>query len=235
MGFLDIIKRGKNTESASASLNNNIDNSLPALPQGIPEIPPPPSNMQDNIPQYDIPPIDTALPEMPEATKLDTPEMPELPKMPDIPKAPTTALKEPMEPLPIMEKTGLPEIPKDFPAPSAGSYVPDKIPPLEGLGEIPTFKEESELEIPMQQAYQPQTKPIISKPHKGPMFVKVTAFKNLISTMDSVLVRFKDEDDIFFRLTDIKNTQDKKFESYRQTLEDMQRKLLFVDKILFDR
>ena len=46
--------------------------------------------------------------------------------------------------------------------------------------------------------------------------------------------KFKMEDDSFSRIADVKSMQDKHFEDFKTSLEDVQRKILFIDRSLFE-
>ena len=66
------------------------------------------------------------------------------------------------------------------------------------------------------------------------MYVKTETVRAVLDSIEQVKAKFKEEDDIIFRIKDVKNAQDQKYEDFRQSLEDMQRKLLFIDRSLFE-
>ena len=140
-----------------------------------------------------------------------------------------------------MEFPTIPEIPSE-------DVVPDTIPPLEELPEPPEYNYAPEKrEIPKMEALRPEPVEEIVPRYapeeieqkkrrlvRGPTFMKTESVRTMLENVEIIRTKFKEEDDIFFRITDIKNAQDQKYESFRQTLEDMQRKLLFIDKTLFE-
>lgn len=190
------------------------------------------------------------------------PQFPEFPEMPDMPEAPEMPEEPaPQEEMPSMDVDeeqaeeeshahfpSIPDMPTD-------DVIPDKIPPLEGIPEAPDFTlEESRpkmMDIPpmepmrtapkpirrpeMPPAYFPAQEPVMHRREiKGPLFIRTDRFKALLDDIEQIRSTFKQEDDIFFRVNDVKSAQDQKFEGFRQALEDIQRKLLFIDRSLFE-
>ena len=76
---------------------------------------------------------------------------------------------------------------------------------------------------------------------------KITKNKNILLEIEdltgklNVLISsskedlLKESEDILTRLEDIKSSKDKEFEHWRSCLEDMERKLLWIDKQLFGK
>jgi len=220
------------------------------------DLPPPPAlGAEPDKPPMELPelpPEEPAIPETP-AAEPKPPAVPETPEKPELPAMPAA---------PVEDKPPIPEAPKpEFPPmPAApGELVPDKIPPLEGLPEAPAFEPEEfkpaplveEPVLPEQPMYEPADMPkaadfspaefVPAEKHepvrrdiRGPMFIRTDRFKAIIEDIEHVKSRFTDEDDIFSRIGDVKSSQDKIYENYRQTLEDIQRKLLFIDRSLFE-
>lgn len=252
------------------------ESSLPPLPgaeesMSIPDLPAPPGMEEMNlgnetrIPKIpDLPPEMAKMPELPEMPGKEpiapnVPMVPEAkaPDTPNIPKPPQVIQKFEVSEIKIPSYELEPKIdmPTELPVmPANTEFVPEKIPPLEGIGEVPEFR--SEPKIPkraispldeMKQNFVDEgmamsaatSSEMNERPARrnirGPIFVKVSSFKDIMTHIEDTLARFQEEDDIFFRVTDIKNSQDKQYEKYRLTLEDMQRKLLFIDKTLFEK
>jgi len=189
------------------------------------------------LPPMDIPeaPRIPAPPTMPMPQML--PSQPQLKEVREIPaQKPVPQITPRAEMVMLPKREEIMEIKQSFP--TVPSSIPDKIPPLEGIT-APEFRPKNGEKEPVSDFRTEKAEPLrVERPaktiSKGPLFIKVTMFKDAIVTMDSVLNTFKKEDDIFFRVTDVKNTQDKKYEEFRLALEDMQRKLIFVDKNLFE-
>ncbi|MFC1723140.1 hypothetical protein ACFL0V_03295 [Nanoarchaeota archaeon] len=212
------------------------DSGLPEMPAdtGLPELPPEkpvpvvPKIETTDIPIPDVPGIPEAPAAIPEVPKTETKDIPIPPALPEknIPtvkhEIPEPKMEHKLEaPKPVEKPTSALEFPK---VPEA---VPNTIPPLEGI-DAPEFKAPAKAMVTEEHI-------MPGRDHKGPLFVKVSSFKTIMETITESIVKFKEEDNVFFRITDVKNNQDKKFEKFRKTLEDMQRKFLFVDKTLFER
>ena len=70
---------------------------------------------------------------------------------------------------------------------------------------------------------------------RGPIFVKADSVKEVTQHVDDIKDTFRGEDEIFQRLSEMKTTQDSRLEGLRKSLEDIQRKLIFIDKTLFEK
>ena len=220
------------------------ETSLPPLPSDLPgELPPAPEIKEIKTPKV----------EMPETPKVEAAEEKiEATLEKEIPDAP--AIEEAMPKKKEFEETPKPEFP-EMPERVSEDVVPDKIPPLEGLPEAPEFKTEEtakprpEPDAPLvtdqpRPVAAPETPPTYTaveepevparKPMRGPLYIRTDRFKQVLEDIELIKAKFKEEDDIFFRIADIKGSQDQKFEDFRKSLEDIQRKLLFIDKSLFE-
>ncbi len=65
-------------------------------------------------------------------------------------------------------------------------------------------------------------------------YVKVEDFREMLGGIQVIKSNLKECDEIYERLNQIKNDEDKEFEKLRSQLEDLQRKLVYVDKVLFE-
>ncbi|MBU2560890.1 MAG: hypothetical protein KKD17_01235 [Nanoarchaeota archaeon] len=232
------------------------ENSLPPLPTEVPgAVPPKPVERKLESPKMELPTLppigsaqpsraprkigtETALPPVP-GMEIMIPEPPEMPEAEEY--TPEGGAEEPARP----EFPDIPEAPSE-------ELVPDRIPPLEGLPEPPEFTSRTEAVPPRPaQRYappkriEPEALPATTyfapeepmpkrREVRGPLFIRTDRFRAIIDDIEQVRAKFKEEDDTFFRITDIKNAQDQKFEEFRQSLEDIQRKLLFIDRSLFE-
>lgn len=136
------------------------------------------------------------------------PEKTPEPSLPKIKKMPVPKISEPEIPSPYeLEKLGEEEEIEE---------IPSKIPPLEikSEGYTPKFVKES--------------------PKRGPIFIRSDNYKAMLDGIDQFKIKLEEEESIFLRLNDLKNSEDKLFETFRESIEDIQRKLLFVDKTLFE-
>jgi len=187
--------------------------------------------------EHELPPPPSQEEMIPEAPPMGA-ELPEAPKQEAVPEMPPTG------------EAAKPEFPAAPETPGAET-IPGKIPPLEGMPEAPSFEEAKEdvvkmpgepegmppmdIEKGMPETYlEPEEPAQVRRQARGPLYIKTQNFKTVIENIEHIRTKFKEEDDIVFRITDIKNSQDQSFEGFRQALEDMQRKLLFVDRMIFE-
>ena len=109
--------------------------------------------------------------------------------------------------------------------------------------------------MPQSQAAEQESQPIQSIPepdydghgkifnHEGidlvrPMigkesYVRVEKFKMILGGINIVRDSLRKSDESFMKLENIKNTEDKSFDKVKSSLDDLQRKLIFIDKTLF--
>ena len=136
--------------------------------------------------------------------------------------------------------------------------IPDTIPDLEDLPEPPRAQKESAKDFstnqfPKEEIIQennfgynknfasagidyPEKEQVIKKHTAvGPIFMKIEEFREVLGAVDHIKNSLKEGDNNFVRMNDYKSDQDKLFEKIHETIEDIQRKLLYNDKILFER
>ncbi|MBI4738148.1 hypothetical protein HY772_01055 [Candidatus Woesearchaeota archaeon] len=70
---------------------------------------------------------------------------------------------------------------------------------------------------------------------QGPLFVRMDQYRSVLQYIEEIKVTFKSEENFFLHINDMKNSRDQKFETLHNALEDLQRKLLFIDKTIFER
>jgi len=74
----------------------------------------------------------------------------------------------------------------------------------------------------------------IGVPTTAPIFVRVDDYREIIDGTGRIRNNLKEATDIVLRMGELKNEQDKEFERWRLQLEDVQRKLMYVDKVIFE-
>lgn len=261
MGLLDFLKKPKSSQGMDYGMelppvpsmdDINLISGFPELRRDAPpklpeaELPPLPTQTFETFqqpkqnqemqkierPRPIIEPTDGLLPEMPEP--------PDLPTQERMVQSFQMIQKKPM--LPAREiKPNKPE----FPVIQKEDVIPDRIPPLENIPEPPVFraekekskKEFSELmqERPMMKTFlRPEPEKPKIRELKGPLFVKTDNFRKIIEDIEEIKIKFKGEEETFLKFIGLKETQDKKFEEFRDQLEDVQRKLLFIDRSVFE-
>jgi len=100
---------------------------------------------------------------------------------------------------------------------------PTKPKEFKGLSPVLRHVEEKEIEK--------QEKPVLDKP----IFVKADDYKSILGAMTVIKSKIEDSEKILTEINDLKNTKDKSFEQWRNELEDIQRKLLYIDKTLYEK
>ncbi len=246
------------------------DTSLPPLPSDVPgEIPPAPETEEEEM--------KTPKTELPEPPEMEEPheggeeeyEIAEPPTDEEIPfekeeeegekEAPSAdEIKQVMGTVEaeMGSKSEFPSMPEKV----DDDFVPDTVPPLEGLPEAPDFGAEPSIPARAKEEYLPEPEPDYGqempetigpeehpayfapeepaapqrKEMRGPLYIRSDRFKAVLDDIEQIRAKFKEEDDFFMRISDIKSAQDQKFEGFKKSLEDVQRKLLFIDRTLFE-
>tara|TARA_Y100000310_G_scaffold57465_1_gene52657 strand:- start:780 stop:1523 length:744 start_codon:yes stop_codon:yes gene_type:complete len=76
---------------------------------------------------------------------------------------------------------------------------------------------------------------VVERKVSGPLFVKHDSYRSILEGISIIKDRLKQSEDLALSLNNIKNSKDKEFERWRTSLEDVQRKLIYVDKILYEK
>lgn len=183
--------------------------------ESLPELPPPPSPPEFPMPQGDIPRIRSPdeMPEFPSAPSFDNDEekaleIPEVP-MPEMPEAPEPGLGEEIE-LPQMSDMG-----------HAEPFVP------EDAHEIETPETQQE-EAPSFEVPERET---VRRP-VGPTFVSVDEYRTIMEHSDRVRSKLSEAEEFMHRLVEIKADEEKIFDKWRSQLEDIERKLGQIDRVI---
>lgn len=69
---------------------------------------------------------------------------------------------------------------------------------------------------------------------KENVFVKVDEYREILEGTNRIRDNLKEATEVILRLNELKGEEDKEFEKWRLELEDVQRKLMYVDKIIFE-
>ncbi|MDP7263184.1 MAG: hypothetical protein QGI38_01515 [Candidatus Woesearchaeota archaeon] len=207
LGFLKFLKRDKKDKLSSEFENLDMPPAPPDMGDDfgkLPELP--------ELPELDGPPDVLAKPEdvpekMPmeeEKMPAEMPNLPELPKMSDDIEAPKPTSSEQM-PKPEVK---VPEILKMKP----------EITPYERL-EKAAVREEREV--------------LTHKEAKGPVFIRVERFRNVLNGISTIKSNLKAADRSLLNLNEIDESREKEFEKWKNAIADMQKKFIFIDKTLF--
>ena len=69
----------------------------------------------------------------------------------------------------------------------------------------------------------------------GPIFIEIINYKHVLDGIDFMKIRLKESGDYIFKIEDYNEKKHSEFEQWKSILEDIQRKLVFVDKTLFEK
>lgn len=128
------------------------------------------------------------------------------------------------QPLPMEEvhELELPELPPALPAPRAD------IKPI-------TMPVEEEHEAPKDIIYDRTINPPEEKPTvraEKPSFIAVDDYRRIITDTNTVRAKLMNAENFARRLSDIKNTEERAFEKWRGYLEDVEKKMNYVDQLI---
>ena len=175
----------------------------------VPGLPPPPSPPGLERPPGDIAPI------KPPSLDLGPPgEV--APELPELPAAPAFAHEEeaPAE-LPEAPSPEMPEVPMPSPEERATPEEISAAPSFEPVEEAPEFPEREVLRKPV-----------------GPAFVSVDEYRSIIDNSNRVRAKLTEAEQYLHRLEEIKSEEEKLFEKWRSQLEDVERRLGHIDRVI---
>lgn len=165
------------------------------------------------------------------AKELDLPpppdsDSPELPPLPDQDIPPISAKPEKQAQLSPSEH--LPEVPQ--PVPTQEPKPPHDITPPtpEPIHKAPIHEE------PKPKVQHEHKEFMIEEPHvEGPLFVNVADYQEILQGVDKIKTTLSDSEEIISKLNDLKNAEDKVFENWRSSIEDIERKITYIDQVIF--
>ncbi|MCM2325547.1 MAG: hypothetical protein NDI94_03730 [Candidatus Woesearchaeota archaeon] len=112
--------------------------------------------------------------------------------------------------------------------------VPDSLPDFASkqmvAPEIPYFETEPELEpLPILEMEKPQ-KHLVA----GPIFVRTDKYSQILSNLDNMAAKVLESPETIYMLKNLKKNADIEHSNYIKLLEDIQRKLIYIDNVLFE-
>lgn len=221
MGFLKFLKREKR--------GSDLD---------LPPAPPPLEGFDDNLPE---------LPEMPDIGKISAPDdfkfdLPEETELPDLKEEPMQDSSEP-------ELPEFHEMPETWqqPAEQSDDFLSQAPEPAPAIQANHPIEEEQEMEAheALEQSAIPKTFPRHEKrifihekkeralPRTNSTYVRVDKFKATLGSINIVRNDLRKADEVLMKLENLKISKDRSFDKVRSLLDDLQKKLIFVDKTLF--
>jgi len=181
-----------------------------------------------SLPPLGMPPMPPA-----ELTKQRFPEMPSFPELPPLPEMPTfeDKPKNAQTLKPVMEIGQSPtKEPEDMPM--------DDFPNMPELPPIPEYEPEQENTNATEYTKLEEMPPFEEEKKEysriKPLFIKSTDYKAILSGINTVKNRIRETERIMEEIDNIKKEKAKQFEEWRNLLEDIQRKLVYVDKQVFE-
>ncbi len=225
VGFLKFLKREKKSldeldlPPAPPPLEGFEESELPELPE-FPELEEKISAPREE-PKFDFPgkgapefPKEAEFPEMSDLGKEELPEFPEMQEVGEEPAAPLMSAPIP----PIIS----PQIPEQMPA------MPEQ--KTEELKS--SFTEEAYPKI-TGRLFAPEKRALRERPTAKTIYVKVDKFKATLGSINMVRSDLRKSEEALMKLENIKSSKDKSFDKLKLSLDDLQEKLIFIDKTLF--
>ncbi len=247
MGFFDSFSKKKENVSLNLSdlppppipqFKNKAEDRFPE--KEIPAPPMPPPSIQ-NINQEKIIPVNQVRIQMPVVNINSAPnfEMKEKSasliaesRPPELPKK-----------LELRQETGL-GAPKNLPL-MPRSYAKLASQESYNLGvfadtyeEVPYFSENSQMiDLPLMEISDAEEKepmfPIANT--RSPLFIRTDNYSNVLSTIDTINDYIMISSDAIYSLENLKKNTEVEHKNYKSLMEDIQRKLIYIDKVLFEK
>lgn len=215
MGFLKFLKKSKE-DKLEMPLEGDLD------------IPPLPVSSKDKLPpmqKLDVEPSSKHKEkDLLEKANLSFPDL-EPPKKPEIP--------EEMPKLPVSKP---PEISEEMPKSPEFPRFEEKVKPLPSQKLTPPPHRARHPISQMERATIREEKHVLmheTTPSK-PIYLEVENFKEIKRSATLIKNDLRNADEILVKLQDIKENKDKKFNKWQKTMEDIQKKMIFMDKTLFE-
>lgn len=68
-----------------------------------------------------------------------------------------------------------------------------------------------------------------------PLFVRTDQYSEVLSTIDTIKIYVAESGEMIYSLENLKKNVEIEHKNYKESLEDIQRKLIYIDKVLFER
>lgn len=212
MGFLKFLKRGKKDSLDELDLPpappplEGFDDSLPELPE-FPDLGDD-KESADYFAKLDFPKTQETAPDLEKGDNFDFPSFPKYGSEPE----PIQTISSPLEAPPA------PQIPQPMPEPEEPAKEEPRFMPLDSY---------------------PRTERRLFSHEKREMragktiYVRVDRFKATLGSINMVRSDLRKSEEALMKLENIKIAKDRSFDKFKLSLDDLQKKLIFVDKTLF--
>ncbi len=77
--------------------------------------------------------------------------------------------------------------------------------------------------------------PVVIRHLGGPLYINLSGYKAVMVTVDDIRDNLKQSNDHLDTINSLKNRQDSALEAWHSSLENIQRKMIFIDRSLFER
>ncbi len=79
-----------------------------------------------------------------------------------------------------------------------------------------------------------KAEPVRMAAAEGPVFVKSRDYQEVLGKITKIKENVQQTENTFNRMNEIKNEKDKVLNQWKESLEDIQRKLIYVEKVLYE-
>jgi len=159
---------------------------------------------------------------------------------PDLPSFPvnTTKIKEPAEKEPELPRFEKDSVVKDFVSSQPSKPFLHKMP--KEFEPLPPFEKEESFETKplFRREVKSMDRPIHFKLHeevRKPLFIKTDQFRDAKKSVGIMKSKLNEADEITYRMDNLKEDQDSQLELFHKKIEDVQRKLVYIDKTIFEK
>ena len=213
MGFLKFLKREKRESIDELDLPP-APPSLEGFEEGM-ELPEFPEFPEEKISAPQKQDFDFGKEELPELEY----EIPEMGQKPQI--QPIIAPAAQVAPMPAMSA------PQPMPTPPEPNEEPS--PPEE-----PRFAPLDDYAKVERRLFAQEKRALRERPTARTIYVKVDKFKATLGSISTVRSDLRKSEEALMKLESIKNSKDRAFDKVRNSVDDLQKKLIFIDKTLFE-
>jgi len=204
----------------------------------LPPAPPQLRGFEENMPEF------PAFPEFPEEkisakeeemSKFEFLEKEE--EMPELDKESSD-----FQSLPEMEEEAMRLVPPATTIPPIiAPAIPEPMPSIPRITPAPERYLREEAELAPSDVYQkterrlfsPEKRILREIPSGKTIYVRVDNFKATLGNIDIVRRNLRKSGDVLLKMENIKNSKDKSFDKVKSSLDDLQKRLIFIDKTLF--
>ncbi len=118
-------------------------------------------------------------------------------------------------------------------APSAEVKILSNVPDVEAIPELPAPAEnhEEEPSMPEMPSEEPSFEPAVIG--DGPIFISVQDYQETLNSINRIRNKLTDADELVKKVSGLRSKEAKEFQAYSQQLEDIHRKLSYVEDVIF--